>query len=198
MRPEPYEPFGRDTPSDGRDEMAADAARGRPKRQAQGEDHPESFARQILLRRLTDRPRSRAELAEALAKGDVPGDVATAVLDRFEEVGLIDDEEFARTWVQSRQRSRGLAGRLLAQELRRKGIDDELIRDTVGEIDPESEEQAARRLVQKRLRSLRKVDDAKKTQRLVGMLARKGYSPGLAYKVVRDEIGADAEAFESL
>lgn len=196
--------------------MVAETGDGRPQRHAQrrgkgrrrepdpnadlGPDaDPESFARQILLRRLTDQPRSRADLAQALAQRDVPGDVATAVLDRFEEVGLIDDEEFARSWVQSRQRSRGLAGRVLAQELRRKGIDDELIRDTVAEIDPESEELAARALVQKKLRSLRQVDEAKKTQRLVGMLARKGYSGGLAYKVVREEIGLDAAVdWESL
>ena len=71
----------------------------------------ESFARAILLRRLEDQPRSRAELAESLAKKNVPAEVATALLDRFEEVGLINDADFARQWVQSRQRTRGLAPR---------------------------------------------------------------------------------------
>ena len=84
---------------------------------------PEAVARRILLRRLTDQPRSRAELAEALAKRRVPVDVATQLLDRFTEVGLIDDEAFARAWVESRMRGKGLARRALALELHRKGID---------------------------------------------------------------------------
>jgi len=75
---------------------------------------PESVARTILLRQLTDRSRSRAELATALRKKQVPDDVATRLLDRFTEVGLIDDEAFARSWVESRQRSKGLAQRALA------------------------------------------------------------------------------------
>lgn len=155
---------------------------------------PESFARQILLRRLTDQPRTRADLAEQLAKREVPADVATAVLNRFEQVGLIDDEDFARSWTQARQRSRGLAGRAIAQELRRKGIDDELVKETVSEIDPDAEQERARELVRKKLRSLNSVDDQAKVRRLAGMLARKGYSSGVAFRVVREEIGSNAEA----
>ncbi|MGA9100851.1 regulatory protein RecX, partial [Aeromicrobium sp.] len=90
---------------------------------------PENVARTILLRRLTDQPRSRAELAGFLARKHVPADVAEQVLDRFEEVGLIDDEDFARSWVQSRQRSKGVASRVLAMELRRKGVDDDTSRE---------------------------------------------------------------------
>ena len=116
---------------------------------------PESVARTILLRRLTDQPRSRAELAGFLAKKHVPDDVAEKVLDRFEEVGLIDDEEFARSWVQSRQRSRGIASKVLAMELRRKGIDDDTSREVLADLDPEVERQNAHRLVQKKLRSMR-------------------------------------------
>src|SRR5665811_880125 len=85
------------------------------------------FARQIVLRRLTDQPRSRADLEQTLTKKDVPAEVARTVLDRMEEVGRIDDAEFARSWVQSRQRGKGLATRVLAMELRRKGIDDETV-----------------------------------------------------------------------
>src|SRR5690606_40829355 len=111
---------------------------------------------------------------------------ATLHLNSFEEVVLIDDEAFARMWVASRQPGKGLAGRALTQELRRKGIDDEIVREVIGEIDPEDEREAARALVHKKMRSLLNVDRTTATRRLVGMLARKGYGSGVAFAVVRE------------
>lgn len=154
------------------------------------EPDQESVARKILLDQLTGQARSRQQLADKLAQRNVPDELATRLLDRFEEVGLVDDEAFARMWVESRQRSRGLARRALSQELRRKGVADDVVREVLDEVDPDSEEEAARALVRKKLRSLRGVDDTVATRRLVGMLARKGYSPGMAYAVVRDELAA--------
>lgn len=159
-------------------------------------DH-ESVARKILLDALTGQARSRKELADKLAKKDVPADLASALLDRFEEVGLVDDEAFARAWIASRQPGKGLARRALAQELRRKGIDDEVAREALDEIDPEDEDAAARALVRKKLRTMRGLERDKATRRLVGMLARKGYGPGMAYAVVKDELGADDLDLES-
>jgi len=149
---------------------------------------PESVARKILLDQLTGQARTRSELATKLAKKNVPDDIARRLLDRFEEVGLVDDAAFAREWVASRQPGKGLAGRALAQELRRKGVDDEVAREALDSIDPADEEHAARLLVRKKLRSLTRVDDTTATRRLVGMLARKGYSSGLAFSVVKDEL----------
>jgi regulatory protein len=155
---------------------------------------PEAVARKILLDQLTGQARSRRELSDRLAKKNVPDDVATRLLDRFEEVGLIDDEAFACAWVDSRRSvgsgsGRGLARRALAQELRRKGVADETAREVLDEVDPADEEAAARELVRRKLRTLARVDDQTATRRLVGMLARKGYSSGLAFAVVRDELG---------
>jgi len=152
------------------------------------EADPESVARKILLDQLTGRARSRKELGDKLASRNVPGDVATALLDRFEEVGLVDDGAFARTWVSQRQQGKGLSRRVLAQELRRKGIDDEVAKEALDEIDPEAEAEAARELVRRKLRSLRHVDQTTAARRLVGMLARKGYPPGLAYAIVREHL----------
>jgi len=154
---------------------------------------PESVARTILLDQLTGRARTRRELADKLRSKRVPDDVASRLLDRFTEVGLIDDAAFARLWVESRQASRGLARRALADELRRKGVDAEVVREAVDEVDPADEEATARALVRKKLRSLHRVDRATATRRLAGMLARKGYSAGLAFAVVKDELGG-AEA----
>lgn len=151
---------------------------------------PESVARKILLDQLTGRARSRKELSDKLASRNVPRDVATAVLDRFEEVGLVDDDAFARAWVSQRQQGKGLSRRVLAQELRRKGVDDDVAKEALDEIDPADEAAAARDLVRKKMRSMRGLEDQVATRRLVGMLARKGYPPGLAFGVVREELAA--------
>jgi len=169
----------------------AEATSPPPDPVAQGPDaDPESVARKILLDALTGQARSRKELRDKLARRDVPADLAERLLDRFTEVGLVDDEAFARSWVESRQRSRGLARRALAQELRRKGVDDETTRTALDDLDPADEEAAARALVRKKLRSLRGVDRTTATRRLAGLLARKGYPAAMAFAVVREELGA--------
>jgi regulatory protein len=152
---------------------------------------PESVARTILLSKLTAQARSRKELAEALAAKAVPDDVAERVLDRFEQVGLVDDAAFADLWVRSRQSSRGLARRALAHELRGKGVDAELISASLEQVQPDDEQQTARRLVERKLRSTRGLDRIVRTRRLVGMLARKGYPPGVAMQVVREALAAE-------
>ncbi len=147
---------------------------------------PESVARGICLRALTGAPKTRQQLADLLAQRDVPDDAAEAVLDRFTEVGLIDDAAFARAWVNSRQAGRGLARRALSAELRAKGVDPEVAAAAVAEVDDEDERAAARRLVERRAGAMRRLDRTTATRRLMGMLARKGYNGGLAAAVVRE------------
>jgi regulatory protein len=144
--------------------------------------------RKILLDQLTGAARSRSELEGKLARKGVPEDVARRLLDRFEEVGLVDDEAFARAWVQSRQPGKGLARRALAQELRRKGVDDEVARSALDEVDPDDEVEAARGLVRRRLRTVQQLDRDTAVRRLTGMLARKGYPAGTCFRVVREEL----------
>ncbi|MGZ4615351.1 MAG: regulatory protein RecX, partial [Actinomycetes bacterium] len=143
------------------------------------------MARTILLRKLTAAPRTRAQLAADLRRRAVPDDVAERVLDRFVEVGLINDAAFADEWVRSRHATRGLSRRALAHELRTKGVDDELAAAALDRLDDDDERSAAQALVAKRLPSLRGHDAQVQTRRLVGMLARKGYPGGLAMQVVR-------------
>ncbi|WP_232828298.1 regulatory protein RecX [Kribbella monticola] len=154
---------------------------------------PHSVARTILLDKLTGQPRTRAELADVLAEREIPDQVADEVLDRFTEVGLIDDAAFANAWVESRHRGRGLGKRALAQELRRRGVDDELARDALDELDPDQEEATARELVRKKLRSMRSLDRQVAMRRLLGLLARKGYPGSLAMTVIKQELAASDE-----
>lgn len=155
---------------------------------------PEAVARAVLLRRLTAAPRTYAELRSDLRDRGVPDDVADRVLTRFTEVGLIDDQAYAQMWVQSRHRSRGASGRLIEQELRRKGIDDDIAREAVQALTPEQERDRARALVDSRLASSVRLEPAARTRRLVGMLTRRGYSPSLAFGVVREALGEAALA----
>jgi regulatory protein len=124
-----------------------------------------------------------------MARRGVPDEVATAVLDRFEEVELVDDEAFARQWVEQRHTGRGLSRRALTHELRRKGVDDETVREAVGSIGAEQELEAARELVRRRLPAMRGDDPVRRTRRLAGMLARKGHSSEVSLRAIREVTG---------
>lgn len=152
---------------------------------------PQAVARSVCLRLLTMAPRTRAQLAEALRRREVPEEAAEAVLERFSEVGLIDDEAFAEAWVSSRHAGRGLARRALASELRHRGVNEDTVKDAVEQLDPEQEVETARRLVARRLPSTRGLEPAVRTRRLAGMLARKGYGPGLAFRVIREALESE-------
>ncbi|MEV4710111.1 regulatory protein RecX [Micromonospora sp. NPDC049374] len=153
-------------------------------------------AREICLRQLAVRPRTRAELATALARRGISEETANQVLDRYDEVGIIDDAAFARAWVNSRHAGRGLARRALANELRQRGVDGDTASEALDELDETTEAETARALVERKLRTARGEPDAV-FRRLVGMLARKGYPAGVAIRAVKDAIAAQsAEAAE--
>ncbi|MEU3463088.1 recombination regulator RecX [Streptomyces sp. NPDC006733] len=155
---------------------------------------PEEQARALCLRLLTGNPRTRKQLADAMRKREIPDDVAEQLLERFQEAGLIDDQAFANAWVESRHRGRGLARRALARELQTRGVDAELVTEAVAQLDSDQEEERARELVDRKLRTTRGLERDKRLRRLAGMLARKGYPEGLALRVVRralEEEGQD-------
>jgi len=161
----------------------------------------------------------------------VPDDVTEATLDRFEELGLVDDEEFARQWARSRQTGRGLARRALAYELRQRGVDEEVVRNTLDDPGLDDELETARALVRRRLAGSgfaasgsavprpagsgsrpaatrlpagtgagasvrRDTERERQVRRLLGLLARKGYSSAVAGRAVREvlaELAVDAD-----
>lgn len=179
-----------------------DERRHRKRRPAPGSagnemDDPASVARGICLRALTGAPKTRQQLAELLARREIPAGPAEAVLDRLTEVGLIDDAVYARTWVTSRQAGRGLARRALQTELRAKGVDPEVAAAAVELIDDEDERAAARRLVERKVPAMRRLDRATASRRLMGMLSRKGYAGGLAAAVVHEVLDTAADDGDS-
>jgi regulatory protein len=170
--------------------------------EAEGPDaDPVAVAREICLRLLTERARTREELAQALRKRGVPDEAAGAVLERFDEVGLIDDAAFAGQWVRSRHTQRGLARRAIAVELRRKGVADDVAQEALAEVDADSEERRARELVDRKLRTMPADTPDRRTvaaRKLVGMLARRGYPGSIAYRVVREALAAHGAAIDEL
>ena len=157
----------------------------------------ESVARLLCLRQLEDRARTRVELARYLARKGVPDTAASKVLDRLTDVGLIDDAALAESFTASRQTYQGLAGKAIAVKLRQRGVADHTIAAAIantngasilsnGMVDPADETATAYRLAAKKAPTLARLEPDVRLRRLVGLLGRKGYSSGLAYRVARE------------
>jgi|SRR2546430_2472747 len=163
-----------------------------PDKQQPVED-PAQRAKDLCLRLLTIRPRTRVELERTLLRKGFDADIVGQVLGRLNAVGLVDDKAFAEVWVRSRHAYEGLGRHALAAELRRKGVDASVTAEAVATVDYAAEEERARQLVRKKLRTMGNADNQAKVRRLVGMLARKGYTQGMSFRVVRDELNTAGE-----
>jgi regulatory protein len=131
-----------------------------------------------------------------MGRRGVEQDAAEEILGRLTDVGLVDDAAFAAAWVESRHAGRGLARKALAHELRRRGVAEPLVDQAVAELDPEQELATARALATRRLAGTRGLEPAVRFRRVAGLLARKGYSEAVAYRVIREALeaeGVDAE-----
>ena len=145
-------------------------------------------AKQVLLRRLSHAPRTRKELAKDLKDKDISDEVANVALDRFEEVGLINDQALASNYVSSQHQRKGLGKNALRQQLRAKGISDEVALEAISQITDDQEFQAAFALACKKIRSLQRDDAKTQLRKIVNVLARKGYSSNLAFRVAKEVI----------
>lgn len=153
---------------------------------AERDKDPIAFAREIVLAQLTAMPRSRAHLAGALREKEVDEGVIDAVLDRMEDVGLVDDEAYAAMLVRTQVASRGLARRALKQELARRGIDEEVAQVALAQVGDDSERENALSLARKKMATMTRLDEQTQTRRLAGLLARKGYPSSTVWSVIRE------------
>jgi regulatory protein len=165
--------------------------------EAECEADPIAVGREIALRQLTVRARSRAELARTLAKKQVPEEVTKVVLDRLAEVGLIDDAVFARDWLAAgnrRQRSR----RALLAELAEKGVDREVIEGAAAQLDADRDYLVARAYAERKLVSLARLEPAVRYRRLAGALSRRGFTASVVAQVSREMLDDldDVEEFD--
>ena len=145
-------------------------------------------AKQVLLRRLSHAPRTRKELAKDLKDKDISDEVANVALDRFEEVGLINDQALASNYVSSQHERKGIGKNALRQQLRAKGVSDDVALEAISQISDDQEFQAAFALACKKIRSLQRDDAKTQLRKIVGVLARKGYSSNLAFRVAKEVI----------
>ena len=163
------------------------------------ETEESSKARAIILRQLNAGPKTRYQLYAKLAEAEIEPETANGLLDRYTELRLINDRQFAHDWVEQRHRSRGLARGALRRELQEKGIDPELAEEALAGVDRDDEHARAHELLAKRVRSIPLLDprdpEYRKTRekyvrRLVGHLQRKGYNPSLAFATVNEVLDA--------
>ena len=153
---------------------------------------PVAAAREIVLRQLDARARTRSELERTLATRGVPDDVGRQVLDRFTELGLVDDGAFAEQWVESRQR-RLKSRAVVRQELRRKGVDAEVVDEALQGVDESSDYESALAFGRKKAASLEGLEPGVRYRRLLGALARRGFSSAVSHRVYREVTGSPAD-----
>lgn len=130
------------------------------------------WAYERSLRYLGGRPRSSAEVRDYLRDKGYESPVVEAVLARLVARGYVDDEAFARFWVENRNRFRPRGARALRYELRQKGVDSEVIAETLEEQD---EDAVAWHLVAGKLARWRDLERAEFDQKVMGLLARRGF-----------------------
>jgi len=160
-----------------------------------GAEEAKASVRSRALRLLDQRARSREELRERLLAAEFEPDVIDAVLDDLAGVGLINDESFAREWVRQRHVRRGKSARALNMELKDKGVDAADRAVALGQITEESEEATARKVAEKKARTIKKVpadrhERDKFLRRIVGTLARRGYSHSLTMRISIEALDA--------
>lgn len=153
-------------------------------------------ARNIVLNQLNFMPRSRKELETALAKRHIGPDVAKNVLDRFEEIGMVDDASYAELLIRSRCNTKRVSRSVLRQQLRQKGVDQEIIEEALLVVSDDDELRMATELVEKKLRSMSKLEPEVRKRRLFGLLARKGYNTSIALRVINDLEASDLNGAE--
>ena len=131
-------------------------------------------------------PRSRKELEITLAKRMIDPDVAKEVLDRFVEIDVINDAAFAELLVRSRCNTKKVSRSVMRQQLRQKGVDQEIIEEALLVVTDDDELRMATELVEKKSRAMSQLDPQVRKRRLFGLLARKGYGTAIALKVIND------------
>lgn len=139
-------------------------------------------AREIVLRRLDRSDAPRAVLAELLARKEADPDIAREVLDRLEQVGLINDLAYATRLARTRFNEKGAARRAVAEELRRKGLSGQVIAQALEEISDDDEARAALALARKKLAATAGMEEAVRRRRTLAHLGRKGYPAGVCLR----------------
>jgi regulatory protein len=136
------------------------------------QDGETDLAFQRALRYLGMRPRSSAEIVTYLRRKEYDEQIVEAVVRRLHEHHYLDDEAFARFWVDNRNRFRPRGGQALRYELRQKGVERETIESTLEEQD---EDGAAWTAVEGKISRWAGLEKFEFEQKLMNFLARRGF-----------------------
>ena len=165
------------------------------KRERLGSVDEPSVVFDAALRFLEPRQRSVGEVRRRLTRVGYREDLVTAAIERLTELGMLDDEAFARAWIESRDRARPRGARALMSELARKGIDRQTADETLSEREadhPGADADAAQKLLNRNARSLARVADPRgRRQRAYALLARNGFDPEVAAATSRALVATD-------
>lgn len=142
-------------------------------------------ARNVLLHQLSRSAKSSAQLRTILEKREIPAEIAEEAIERFTEVGLIDDQAFAEMLVSSRRNIKGLSKSAIKRELNEKGVAQGFVEQALSTITAEDELNAAQQLAVKRYRQMLSLTKEVRERRLAGYLQRKGYSSGVVFPAIR-------------
>jgi regulatory protein len=144
---------------------------------------------EAALRYLEARQRSTVEVRTRRNRAGYRPDLVEGAIARLLELGMLDDEAFAKSWVESRDRARPRGERALRAELRTKGIDRAVVDETMADRElerPDADDDAARRLLERHAAALARVPDPRaRRQRAYALLARNGFDPETAAQVSR-------------
>jgi regulatory protein len=153
-------------------------------------DKRHAFDRAVLL--LSYRARSSHEICERLKQAGFSENTITDVISSLKRLGYIDDSAFSRSWAKSRMTSKLYGSKKIMQELKDKGIREEIINDVLADLETnETELDRARLLAIKRLPSLKGVDKETAFRRLGQFLIRRGYSGSIVYEVCNAALQSD-------
>jgi regulatory protein len=144
----------------------------------------EKRARNILLFQLGRSMKTEHQLRVLLEKREIPSEVAEPLLKRFVEAQLIDDAQYARSFVSSRLAAGGKSASMLRRELKQKGVAEEEIQDALSELDPGQEFEIALKLAISRASRMTNLELDKKRRRLLGVLMRRGFSSSVASRAM--------------
>lgn len=137
--------------------------------------------------------KTRKQLHDKMRDRNCPDDIIESTLDKLEEMHYLSDVQYAKNFVMSKQTYKHVGERKISQDLRQKGIPQEIIESSFEENTEEDERERAKELLSKRLRSTRNVDRQKRINRLVGYLSRNGYNGSIAFSVVKEALDAEGE-----
>ena len=145
----------------------------------------ESRARNVLLHQLARSAKSTSQLRKILEQREISPDIAEKVLERFTEVGLIDDAAYAETIVNSRRNYKGLAKSAIKRELNEKGVSQELVEEAISGITAEDDFESAKQLATRRFGQMAHLEKEVRTRRLAGYLQRKGYASSAVFAAIK-------------